>query len=117
MLTRVENAFKDLKSYLGLRPNFHQIEKSVDGHIFITILAYHLLHSIEYTLRQNGYHARWTTIKRLVSTHNYSTIQLPTTNGTVINVRKPGMPEGVHMEVYKKLGIDFENLPVRKNLA
>jgi len=117
MLTLVENAFKDLKSYLGLRPNFHQKEKRVDGHIFITILAYHLLHSIEYTLRQNGDHARWTTIKRLVSTHNYSTIQLPTTNGTVINVRKPGIPEGVHIEVYKKLGIDFENLPVRKNLV
>lgn len=117
MLTRVENAFKDLKSYLGLRPNFHQIEKRVDGHIFITILAYHLLHSIEYTLRQRGDHTRWTTIKRLVSTHNYSTIQLPTTNGTVINVRKPGIPEGVHIEVYKKLEIDYESLPIMKNLA
>ena len=117
MLTRVENAFKDLKSYLGLRPNFHQKEERVDGHIFITILGYDLLHSIEYTLRQRGDHSRWTTIKRLLSTHNYSTIQLPTTNGTVINVRKPGIPEGVHMEVYKKLGIDYESLPIMKNLA
>ncbi|MCP4143496.1 MAG: hypothetical protein GY755_24950, partial [Chloroflexi bacterium] len=29
MLTRIENAFRDLKSYLGLRPNNHQIEKRV----------------------------------------------------------------------------------------
>ena len=117
MLTRIENAFRDLKSYLGLRPNNHQIEKRVDGHINITILAYHLLHCIEYTLRQVGERSRWVTIKRLVCPHNYSTIQLPTTNGTVINVRKPGVPEGIQIEIYKKLGVDFENLPVRQSLA
>ncbi len=117
MLTRVENAFRDLKSYLGLRPNCHQKEQRVDGHIFISILAYHLLHSIEHTLRQKGDHSRWTTIKRLVRTHNYSTIQLPTTNGAVINVRKAGIPEAVHIDVYNKLGIDYKNLPIEKNLA
>ncbi len=35
MLTRVEDAFRDLKSNLGLRPNYHQKESRVDGHIFI----------------------------------------------------------------------------------
>jgi len=117
MLTRIENAFRDLKSYLGLRPNYHQKEQRVDGHIFISILAYHLLHSIEHTLRQKGNHSRWATIRRLVSTHNYSTIQLPTTKGTVINVRKAGVPEAVHIDVYNKLGIDYKNLPIKKNLA
>lgn len=117
MLTRIENAFRDLKTYLGLRPNYHQKEQRVDGHIFISILAYHLLHSIEHTLRQKGDHSRWATIRRLVSTHNYSTIQLPTTKGTVINVRKAGVPEAVHIDVYNKLGIDYKNLPIKKNLA
>jgi len=117
MLTRIEKAFRDLKSYLGLRPNYHQKEKRVEGHIFISILAYHLLHSIEYTLRQSGDHSRWATIKRLVSTHNYSTIQLPTTQGTVINVRTAGVPEAVHIDIYNKLGVDYKNLPIRKNLA
>jgi transposase len=51
MLTRIENAFRDLKSYLGLRPNHHQKEQRVDGHIFISILAYHLLHSIEHCVK------------------------------------------------------------------
>ena len=117
MLTRIENAFRDLKSYLGLRLNYHQKKQRVDGHIFISILAYHLLHAIEHTLRQNGDHSRWVTIRRLVSTHNYSTIQLPTTNGTVINVRKAGVPEAVHIDVYNKLGVDYKNLPIKKNLA
>jgi transposase len=117
MLTRIESAFRDLKSYLGLRPNFHQKEHRVDGHIFITLLAYHLLHSIEHTMRQAGERSRWVTIKRVLSTHNYGTIQLPTTAGPVINVRKAGIPEGIHAEIYKKLRIDHSKLPVRQVLA
>jgi len=117
MLTRVENAFRDLKSHLGLRPNFHQKENRVDGHIFISILAYHLLHSIEYTLRQKGDHSRWSTIKRVVSSHNYSTIQLPTVKGPIINVRKPGIPEGIHIDIYQKLKVDYKNLATTKTVA
>jgi transposase len=117
MLTRVENAFRDLKSYLGLRPNRHHKEDRVDGHIFLSILAYHLLHSIEHTLRQQGDHCRWATIKRIVTTHEYATIQLPTTNGTVINLRKPGELEGIHKKIYDKLNVDCKDLPVTRNLA
>jgi len=117
ILTRIEDAFRDLKSYLGLRPNYHLIEDRVEGHIFISILAYHLLHSIEYTLRAKNDRSRWCTVKRLVTTHTYSTIQLPTTNGTVINLRKPGIPEGIHLELYKKLEVDLSRLPIMRNLA
>jgi len=113
-LTRLENAFRNLKSHLGLRPLYHQHENRVDGHIFISIQAYHLLHAIEYTLRQQGEHARWATIKRLVSTHRYSTIQLPTVRGQVINIRKPGIVEGIHQEIYQKLGVDYTSLPTKK---
>ena len=116
-LTRIENAFRDLKLYLGLRPNPHHREDRVDGHIFISILTYHLLHSIEYTLRLQDVHSRWATIKRVVSTHDYSTVQLPTTTGPVINIRKPSMPEGIHMEIYDKLDVEYKQLPVRRNLA
>jgi hypothetical protein len=114
MLTRVEAAFRDLKTELKLRPNFHQIEKRMAGHVWITISAYHLLHSIEYTLRQNDCTLSWAAIKRLVSTHTYSTITLPTTSGTVIHVRKPGCLEPVCMEIYRKLQIDVKELPTRK---
>ena len=43
MLTRVETGFRTLKSDLGLRPIYHQKEERCESHIFITILAYHLL--------------------------------------------------------------------------
>ncbi|MEP9412389.1 MAG: hypothetical protein HRF42_13520 [Candidatus Brocadia sp.] len=47
MLTRVEKAFRDVKSNLGLRPFYHQKEQRVYGHILVSVLAYRLLHAIE----------------------------------------------------------------------
>ena len=58
-LTRAEDGFKALKSDLGLRPNHHQIEGRVEGHVFITILAYQLLRFIQYTFEQHGDTRSW----------------------------------------------------------
>jgi transposase len=114
MLTLVENAFRNLKTDLKLRPNFHQKERRVDGHVFITILAYHLLHSIEYTLIENDCTSSWATVKRVLSSHVYTSITLPTTSGSVIHLRKPGTPELIHEDIYKKLKVNWEQLPSRK---
>jgi hypothetical protein len=46
MLTDLEAVFRSLKSELGLRPIHHQITDRVAGHLFITVLAYHLVHSM-----------------------------------------------------------------------
>lgn len=117
MLTRVENAFRNLKSNLGLRPNYHTKEHRIDSHIFITILAYHVLQAIEYTLRAQGDKRTWPTIKQLLETHCYSTIVVPTVNGPVINTRKAGMPDAEQKNIYTKLGISYSNLPVKKIIA
>lgn len=117
MLTRVENAFRNLKSHLGLRPNRHHKEGRVDGHVNISILAYHLLHAIEFTICKKGENCTWPTIKRIINNHTYSTIILPTSKGSVINLRKAGIPENIHQEIYKKLGVNYTNLPVTKILA
>jgi transposase len=117
LLTRLEKAFRNLKSDLGLRPNFHQLERRVDSHVFISILAYDLLHSVEHTLRARGVHHSWATVKRVMRSHTYATITLPTTSGAVIHVRKPGVPEAIHEEIYETLGVNYTNLPVTKTLA
>jgi hypothetical protein len=47
VLRSVEDAFRFMKSSLGLRPVYHQKEHRVDGHLWITILAYHLIQPSE----------------------------------------------------------------------
>jgi transposase len=54
VLRRVEDAFRFMKSSLGLRPVYHQKERRVDGHLWITIIAYHLIQHCRYQLAQKG---------------------------------------------------------------
>jgi hypothetical protein len=49
LLTRAEDAFRDMKSPLAERPIFHHLEHRVEGHIFVCLLAFHLLVAIEKT--------------------------------------------------------------------
>src|SRR5205085_12115755 len=40
LLVAVEEAFKNLKGDLAIRPIFHQLEARVEAHVFIAFLAY-----------------------------------------------------------------------------
>ena len=68
MLTEIEATFRSLKSELGLRPVYHQKEDRVTGHLFITLLAYHLVHTLRYQLKQQGIHLSWDSIRNIMST-------------------------------------------------
>jgi len=116
-LTRAEDGFKALKSNLGLRPNYHRIEKRVDAHVFITTLAYHLLQHIMYTLRQNGDNRSWQTIRRVLQTHCYTTIILPTRYGAIYRIHKPGLPEERHKQIYRPFGVQCRNLPQTRTVV
>jgi hypothetical protein len=114
LLARAEDGFRALKGDLGLRPNFHQLEPRVDGHIFITVMAYQLLRFITYTLEQKGDVRDWPTVRRVLETHGYATVTVPTRSGTVVHLRRPGQPESCQAEIYAKFGMDWKKLPTKK---
>lgn len=51
-LQRVEAAFRTLKDYLRVRPIYHSRDDRVRGHVFIAMLAYLLLRSLELTVAE-----------------------------------------------------------------
>lgn len=110
-LTQAEEGFKQLKGDLGLRPNFHKVENRVDSHIFITVLGYQLLRYLLFTLSSAGDNRKWKTLRRILSTHCYSTVILPTKDGTVHHIRKPGLPDAAQREIYDHFNIDWTALP------
>jgi transposase len=105
LLTRVEAAFRALKSPLGERPIWHHKERRVDAHIFLCVLAYHLLISIEKTLLDRGVHTSWASVRELLKTHQVSTVVLPVEGGGELRIRTASVPEPAHRDVYEKLGI------------
>ena len=67
-----------MKSPLSERPIFHHLEHRVESHIFLCVLAYHLLVAIETTLIRQEIHTSWASMHNLLATHKVATIVLPT---------------------------------------
>lgn len=114
LLTRIESAFRSMKSPLMERPIFHHLERRVQTHIFLCILAYHLLVAIENTFLEQGIHTSWGTLREALSTHQVVTVVLPADDGKVLRIRKGTTPEPQHRDIYQVLGIPDEVMkPVR----
>jgi transposase len=114
LLTRVEDAFRDMKSPLLERPIFHHLQHRVQTHIFLCVLAYHLLVAIEKRFLDQSIHTSWATLRAQLSTHQVQTIVLPATNGQTLRIRKASTPEVIHREIYRTLQIPHEVMkPVR----
>jgi len=115
-LLHAEAGFGMLKGTLGLRPNYHHTEDRVEGHIFISVLAYHLLCWVRQMLEVREDTREWTTIRRLLSTHSLVTTTLPLVDGRLIQIRKASEPDAEQAHVYKILGIDWNKaFPPKKN--
>ena len=105
LLTRAENAFRSMKSPLSERPIFHQIKRRVETHIFLCVLAYHLLVSIEHTLRNEGVYTSWPSVRDALSTHHVVTAVLPTDRGEILRIRKGATPDPEVRELYQLLKV------------
>ena len=108
LLTRVEAAFRALKSPLMERPIFHHREHRVQTHIFLCVLAYHLLVAIEKRCLDQGRHTSWATLREQLSTHQVATVVLPAIDGRTLRIRKASTPDDVHREIYRVLQIPHE---------
>jgi transposase len=105
LLTRAENAFRDIKSPLAERPIFHHTEHRTEAHIFLCVLAYHLLIAIEKTLLDQAIHTSWPTVRDTLKTHQVCTIVLPTSDGSALRIRKAATPELDVQEIYRRLAV------------
>lgn len=105
LLTRAENAFRDMKSPLAERPIFHHTERRTEAHIFLCVLAYHLLIAIERTLLDQGIHSSWPTVRDTLKSHQICTIVLPADDGSCLRIRKAATPEPDVLDLYRCLDL------------
>jgi hypothetical protein len=62
----------------------------VHAHIFLCVMAHHLLIAIEKTLLDQGIHTSWPTVRDTLKTHQVCTLVLPTSDGSILRIRKRG---------------------------
>jgi hypothetical protein len=93
LLTRAEDTFRDMKTPLAERSIYHQNEHRVDSHIFLCVLAFHLLVAIEKTLLDHGRLTSWVTVRDTLKTRQICTVVLPTKTGQTLRIRRAATPE------------------------
>jgi len=105
MLTDLEAVFRSLKSELGLRPVFHHKKDRVSGHLFISVLAYQLVHSLRYQLKANGIHLSWNGLRRELRGQDRVTVQLKREDGKTLHIRKTTRAEQRQKNICDALGL------------
>jgi transposase len=115
-LRGVEDAFRFMKSSLGLRPVYHQKEHRVDGHLWITIIAYHLIQHCLYQLNKQGCCHQWKTVRKIMMGRVRVTMQAKTEDGKTLYHRSSTKAEGEQKEIYKVLGISPQILKAHKTI-
>ena len=108
MLTDVESVFRSLKSELGLRPIYHQKSHRGSAHLFITMLAYHIVHSIRYQLKNSGINSSWETLRTHLKGQVRITATMTCSDGRTLHIRKSTRPESWQQEIYSALNLSPE---------
>ncbi len=104
MLTNLESVFRSLKTDLGLRPVFHQIDRRVEGHLFISVLAYHFVQTLRLQLKARDIDDSWESLRQTLATQQRVTATLQRRDGRAVHVRKATRPEPLHQKINEILG-------------
>ncbi|HEX3880782.1 MAG TPA: IS1634 family transposase [Bryobacteraceae bacterium] len=92
-LVQIEAAFKCLKSDLGIRPIYHQLERRVDAHILVAFLAYCLTATLKYRLQAHAPGLSPRAVMEKLATIQTLDVWLPTTDGRYLVMPRYTEPE------------------------
>lgn len=116
-LTEVEQAFKELKHDLAVRPIFHRNEDRIEAHIFVAFLAYCLQVTLKANLRPlaGGLTPREVITK--FKTMQMVDVCIPTTDGREIVLSRYTQPEAEHRMLLQQLRLSLPEQPPPKIAA
>ena len=106
MLTELESVFRSLKTDLGLRPVFHRVDRRVEAHLFISVLAYHFVHTLRLQLNDQGINDGWNTLRQALATQHRVTVTMQRRDGRAVHVRMATRPKPRHQTLGTILKLD-----------
>jgi len=119
-LTQIEMAFKCLKSELGLRPLYHQLEQRVEAHILVAFLAYCLMVTLKNRLQAHAPGLTAGAVLEKLATIQMLDVWFPTTDGRWLVMPRYTEPEADQALLLHKLKLRLPQQPpprIRSGLA
>ena len=113
-LTEVEQAFKELKNDLNIRPIYHQKENRIEAHIFIAFIAYCLQVTLKQRLRSHAPGLTPRAVLEKLSGIQMVDVHLPTTDGRKIILSRYTQPDKDKQLLLQKLNLYLPPQPPPK---
>ena len=116
-IREIENVFRTLKTDLDLRPIYHKNDDATMAHLHLGLLAYWLVNTVRYQLKNNGINSCWTEIVRIGNTQKVITTSGTNTFDKIVTTRKCSQPNENLKIIYDILKTNHKPFTKRKSVV
>jgi transposase len=106
-LTQIEEAFKNLKGDLSVRPIFHRIESRIEAHILVAFLAYCLHTTLRHQLRLKAPGLTPRSLLEQLCAIQMLDVHFPTTDGRTLIFQRYTAPNKAQKLLLAQLGLEL----------
>jgi transposase len=117
IIREIEYTFRVLKTDLDLRPIYHKTDDASMAHLHLGLLAYWLVSTIRYQLKQKKFRSGWMEIKRIMNTQKCSTTSITNKKEQVISIRKCTEPTTTVKQIYDLMGYKHAPFHPKKSVV
>ena len=110
-LTQIESVFRSLKSELGIRPIYHQLEHRADAHVLIAFLAYCLQVTLKHRARSHAPGLTPTAVLEKLATIQMVEVWIPMVDGRWLMLPRHTQPEKDVQAMLNQLQIALPSQP------
>ena len=111
VLTEVEEAFRNLKGDLAVRPIYHQLESRIEAHIFVAFLAYCFHVTLRQLARSHSPGLTPRSILEQMKAIQMIDVNIPTTDGRQLRMSRYTKPEKPHQLLLSRLKLKLPPQP------
>jgi len=117
IIREIEYTFRVLKSDLDLRPIYHKTDSAAMAHLHLGMLAYWLVATIRYQLKQQGINSDWREIVRTMNTQKCVTTSLVNIKDETISIRQCTEPAKEVKKIYDLLKYKYAPFVRKKSVV
>ena len=117
IIREIEATFRVLKTDLDLRPVYHQKDENTMAHLHLGLLAYWVVNTVRYQLKQKGINSGWCEIVRIMNTQKAVTTLAQNHVEEVIKIRRCSEPYQKVIQLYDALKYKYAPFKKKKSVV
>ena len=116
-IREIEYTFRVLKIDLDLRPIYHKSDQATMAHLNLGLLAYWIVNTIRYQLKQKGIKSEWRELVRIMNTQKCVTTVAQNKKQEIIWIRRCSEPEAKVKQIYDALNYKYAPFSQKKSVV